>query len=238
MIGSIAELHFGQFESSYWGHSYENSEKGTISADSISLRPFFYILYLADNGTIYLGSQYLGLFGGYSALRNTIVDLLGGPGAIQSHAIRLGAAAYKDARPIAINIEVSNRGKSPGHHGTIGTRTAVVFKKASKEDGFEAAVAGRLFPALDQGRSAVKNAVAGLMNESDLMTVNESDIEDATIIAMVGKQKKIIHLIETGTVATRFHLDVDRNSNGHPVAEQTQAAMVATLKDEVLGRRR
>jgi hypothetical protein len=229
---------FGQFESSYWGHAYKNSEKGTISAESISLRPFFYVMYLADNGTIYLGSQYLGLFGGYTALRNTIVDFLGGTGVIQSHAIRLGAEAYKNARPIAVSVEVSNRGKTPGQRGSIGNRTAVVFKKASKEDGFEAAVAGRIFPALDQGRTAVKNAVAGLMNESDLMTISESDIEDATIIAMVGKQRKTIHLIETGTVATRFHLDVDRKSDGHPVAEQTQAAMIAVLRDEVLGRRR
>ncbi len=241
-LGPITRINertaFGQFESSYWGHSYENTEKGTISAESISLRPFFYLMYLADDGVIYVGAQYLGLFGGYSALQNTLRDFLGSPVDIRSHAIRLGAAAYKDARPIAISIEISNRGKSPAHHGTIGTRTAVVFKKASRDDGFEAAVAQRVYPALDHGRAAVKNAVAGLMNESDLMTIDESDIEDATIIALVGKKRKTIHLIEAGSVATRFHLEVDRKSNGHPVAAQTQEAMLATLKDEILGRRR
>lgn len=241
-LGPIQQINsrmaFGRFEASYWGHSYENTEKGTISANSISLRPFFYLIYLSDTGVIYLGAQYLGLFGGYGALQNTIKDFLGGPGDIQSHAIRLGAAAYRNARPVAINIEVSNRGKSPGHQGSIGTRAAVVFKKSSREDGFEAAVAERVFPALDLGKAAVKAAVAELMNDSDLMTVSESDIEDATIIALVGKRRKTIHLIEAGSVATRFHLDVDLRSNGHPDPDQTRDAMVEVLKDEVLGRRR
>lgn len=241
-LGAIERINdrtaFGVFQSSYWGHSYENTDKGTIPADSISLRPFFYLMYLSDSGTIYLGAQYLGLFGGYGALQNTIRSILGSPGSIQSHAIRLGAAAYKDARPIAVNIEVSNRGKALGQKGSIGSKTAVVFKKAGREDGFEAAVAQRIFPALDQGKAAVKNAIAALANDTDLVAVNESDIEDATIIAMVGKKRKTIHLIESGSVATRFHLDVSLTSNGHPVAAQTRDAMVSVLKDDVLGRRR
>lgn len=50
---------FGVYRASYWGHAYENTERGMIPADSLSLRPFFYLLYLSESGRIYIGSQYL-----------------------------------------------------------------------------------------------------------------------------------------------------------------------------------
>ena len=229
---------FGTFKSGYWGHAYENTAKGTIPAESISLRPFAYTLYLSEAGEIYVGSQYLGLFGGYQALSNTLQDLLGNPKSIVSHSIRMGAAAYKDARPIAINVQISNKGKTAAHRGGIGSRTAVVFKKASRDDGFEAEVAQRVYPALDQGQAAVRHAVAQMMNDSDLISVEDSDIEDATIVAMIGKKRKIIHLIEAGDVATRFNLDVDLNADGHPDLKQTRDVMLSILRKEIIGRRR
>jgi hypothetical protein len=57
---------FGLFKAAYWGHAYENTAKGTIPADSISLRPFHFLLYRSEAGEIFLAAQYLGLFGGYS----------------------------------------------------------------------------------------------------------------------------------------------------------------------------
>ena len=51
---------FGVFRSAYSGHAYDNSEKGKISADSVSLRPFHFLIYLSDTGRIYLAAQYLG----------------------------------------------------------------------------------------------------------------------------------------------------------------------------------
>ena len=44
---------FGRFESPYSGHAYDNSEKGKIPANSISLRPFFFIIYPVYAGLVF-----------------------------------------------------------------------------------------------------------------------------------------------------------------------------------------
>lgn len=67
-ISSIEKLNprtvCGIFRAPYSGHSFENSEKGKISASSVSFRPFFFMLYLAESGRLYIASQYLGNYGG------------------------------------------------------------------------------------------------------------------------------------------------------------------------------
>src|SRR5688572_7219133 len=71
------------------GHSYRNSSKGEISADSINQRRFHFLLYLAESGRVYIGTQYLGNFGAYEPLRRTIIELFSGSQAIHSHTFRV-----------------------------------------------------------------------------------------------------------------------------------------------------
>lgn len=54
----------GLYEAGYWGHEYRNLSVGKITADSLNLRPFFFLLYLSKSGKIYIASQYLGNYGG------------------------------------------------------------------------------------------------------------------------------------------------------------------------------
>ena len=239
-LGSIklvdARTAFGEFEAAYSGHAYQNHMKGKIPAESINLRPFFYLLYLTEKGRIIIGAQYLGLYGGYEGLKNTICDFLGDPSTIKSHVIRLGASSYRNAKPVAVNINVANRPSSIAKGSSFGQRAAVTFKKLSADDGFEEHVAQSVFPAIEQGSTAIRNAVAALANETDLMTISESDIEDATIIALVGNKRRVIHLIEAGHAATRFHLNVKLNDDGHPDADPTETELVRVLEEDILDR--
>ncbi|MCE4225352.1 hypothetical protein HCU64_16470 [Methylobacterium sp. C25] len=46
----------GTFKNPYSGHAFENTHKGKIPADSVSLRPFHFLIYLSDEGRIYIAS--------------------------------------------------------------------------------------------------------------------------------------------------------------------------------------
>lgn len=68
---------FGLFRSAYWGHSFENTEKGKIAAESLNLRNFCFLLYYSESGRIYLGCQYLGNYGDYGSLGKSLLKMLG-----------------------------------------------------------------------------------------------------------------------------------------------------------------
>jgi len=46
-------LCFGLYRAAYWGHAYDNTAVGKIPADSISLRPFYFLLYLSKDGRLF-----------------------------------------------------------------------------------------------------------------------------------------------------------------------------------------
>ena len=225
---------FGTYRASYWGHAYENTERGTIPADSISLRPFHFVLYLSRSGRIYLGSQYLGLFGGYLAIQRTISSLLGGPGEITSRSFRLSGAAYRGASPREVKVTFANKSHSIASGNQFGNSGVVVFKKTGKTDGFEDTVTRRLFPFLGRPISEIKRAVAELTNESQLIAVQDRDIEDCSIVAIMDGKRRNIPLIEKDSFATRFPLNVPLNADGHPEFDPTRVAMTTILRDEII----
>jgi hypothetical protein len=227
---------FGVYRSSYWGHSYDNTARGKIPADSISLRPFYFLLYLSESGKLYLGSQYLGQFGGYTAIQNTIRGYLANPETINSSSFRLGNSQYANAQAKEIRVSFTNRASSISAENKITSRGMVAFKKAGKEDGFELNVRTRLLPFLGKPQDEVRKAVASILNEGDLMDINDSDIEDCVIIANVNGRQKTIYMLEGGNFATKFPLEVNVGSDGHPLAEATKSAMIAILTREIIAR--
>ncbi|TJV41886.1 MAG: hypothetical protein E5Y02_16550 [Mesorhizobium sp.] len=193
----------GTFRASYWGHEYQNTARGSIPADSISLRPFHFILYFGDNGRIYVGTQYLGQFGGYTALERTVSDLLPRSETIRSHSFRLGASHYRNAEPKEVRVNVLNRGSSIASQNTFGQKMTIAFTKSGKDDPMPAHVKSRLLPFLGGQVHDVRRAVARLVNESELIDVQDEDIEDCTVLASVNGRSQVIHMFENGSFATR-----------------------------------
>ncbi|WP_313576593.1 hypothetical protein [Brevundimonas sp.] len=227
---------FGTYKGSYWGHAYDNTMRGRIPAESISLRPFHFLLYLSKSGRIYLASQYLGQFGGYSALQRTISDLMPGAGFIMPHSVRLDGASYKNAQAKEVKVTFAEKPASLAASNKITSAGMIAFRKMSKEDGFEAEVAKRLFPFLGGPKNEMRKAIASMLNESSLMEVSESDIMDCTVLAKVNGGTKTIYMLESGNFATKFHIDVKVDDDGHPDYNQTKIAILDVLREEIISR--
>lgn len=231
-----AQKIFGRFQGSYWGHSYLNTEKGEIPANSVNLRPFFFLLYLSKAGRIYIGAQYLGHYGGYTALERTVRDLLNSEDRIESHSLRLSGVHYKDVQAKEVQVRFSAKPTSIAAKNRITDRGMFVLRKAGKNDGFEEQVAKNILPFVGRPVSAVKKQIASILNESSLIDVEDSDIVDCTLIGDLNGKRQTIYMIDSGSFATRFPLDVKIDAQGHPVQADAKAAMMKVLEDEIMAR--
>lgn len=224
----------GTFKASYWGHAFDNTHKGRIPSESVNLRPFHFVLYLSESGRIYIGSQYLGLYGGYDMLRKTLVDMLPNSREIQSQSIRLGASYYKNADPREIRVNVANKAKSIAGKSNFGGKVMISFSRTNKEDPLVDKVKKRIIPFFGREQTEIRKAVAGLMNQSDVVEIDDDDILDCTVLAEVNGKKTTIHMFENGIHASRITLDVPVDDEGHPGNSETCKKILNELKDHVL----
>ncbi|MGL1921325.1 MAG: hypothetical protein OCD03_09875 [Hyphomicrobiales bacterium] len=227
---------FGVFRAPYTGHAYENSEKGKISANSVSMRGFHYLLYHAEDGKIYLGSQYLGSYGGYGALSKTLKELFDTPKSITSHTFKLDSSYYENAQAKEVIVTFRRNPKIINSDNIFGNNSMIAVKKENRDDGFEDGVSKSLFPLIGKGSSDIKSALAELVNENVLFDVSDEDIQDCTILATINGKKKKIYMFENGSYATKFTLNVPLSSDGHPLYENTKDEMLSLLQHKILSR--
>lgn len=224
----------GTFRASYWGHGYDNTEKGRISADSVNLRPFHFVLYLSETGNIYIGSQYLGLFGGYNTLKDTLIGMLPDRKGVRSASFRLGASYYKNAEPKEIRVNVSNKATSVAGRSSLGGKMMIALTRSSKEDPLVDRVKKGIIPFFGQRRSEIQQAVAGLMNQSDIIEVSDDDILDCTVLADMNGKTTTIYMFDNGLRATRFRLEVEVDNDGHPENADTCNEILVALNEHVI----
>lgn len=224
---------FGTYQSSYWGHAYQNTVRGKIPATSISLRPFHFILYLSEDGKIYVGSQYLGLFGGYSGLVSTLRSLIALTD-IYSHSFRSDFIDLKQVQPKEIQIRFADRSESIAAANPIASAGVLTFRKTDQEGGFEREIASRILSQRGKPSDDVRKAVADLVNESKLMSVNDDDIADCTIIVRQNGKDKKVYMIEDSGFSTRFPISVGVDDDGHPLCEPCKAEMIALLRKQII----
>jgi hypothetical protein len=93
---------FGRFRGRYTGHAYENTDVGEIPDSSVSLRPFYFLAYLSESGRIYVGSQYLGQFGGYGTTLHRILERSRRKSALTSLASRRKLQASQNSDSVAL----------------------------------------------------------------------------------------------------------------------------------------
>jgi hypothetical protein len=228
---------FGAYRASYWGHAYENTARGMIPADSLSLRPFFYMLYLSESGRIYIGTQYLGQFGGYTGLKNTLIRLLPEHENVTAHSFRIDSVAYKDVHPKEVRVSVARKGDTIATGNAFSESAIIAFKKQGRRDiGFEEDVKKHLLPHFGKSRNEVRKAVAAILSANELIDVSDDEIADCTIIADVNGRTRNIYMIEQGSFASQFHIDVPFNADGHPLREATKKAMLSLLKENIIAR--
>ncbi len=224
----------GTFRASYTGHGYDNTEKGRISASSVNLRPFHFVLYLSESGLIYIGSQYLGMFGGYRILRETLTGFLPDRKGVRSISFRLGASYYKNAVPKEIRVNVANKATSISGHGSLGGKMMITLTRSSKEDPLIERVRQSIIPQFGKSQRAIKEAVAGLMSQSDVLAIDDDDVIDCTVLADVNGKSTTIYMFDNGSRATRFPLDIKVDDDGHPACDDTCNEILNALNDHVI----
>ena len=225
---------FGQYQASYWGHSYENSKKGTIAADSINLRPFFFCVYLGEAGRIYIGSQYLGNYGGYTAIKETILKAFDKRGEITSTSFNFARENFKNATPKEVIVNYHKKGSKIINGSQLAQKGLLTFRMGKDDENLKDEVKEKL---LDIDSPAkVKKALSKILKDSSLIEVDDDEIENCRVIVDVNGHQKTIYLIEGSNYATRFLLELGVNKEGHPEFEPMKKKSISVLQEIILPR--
>jgi hypothetical protein len=230
-----ARTYCGIYKGIYWGHSYENSDHGEISADSLNLRPFFFLLYLSESGKIYIGTQYLGSYGSYWALKNTVLSALKERGSIIAKSFNFNPFSLKDVVAKEVEIKFSKKSDSLTAGSTFGKVGAVVLTGSSKDSEFTKRVSENFLSHAEKSQDEIKKAVAeSLHNNNMLLEINDDDIDGCNVMIIVNKKTKTIRLLEEASYASKVPLDVARNPGGHPQYEPVKKEALSLFNDKIL----
>lgn len=202
----------------------------------MNLRPFYFLLYLSSTGRIYVGTQYLGHYGSYVELRETIKSFLPDKKTIAAHSFRLDSFAYENLAAKEVRVRIS-KSKDKASDNVFEEGAIVAFRKSDRDDAFEDEVSKRLIPFMNTDKEKVQKAVQGILKESKLIDVNDEDIVDCTIIGEVNGQRKTVFMMQPGLLATQFPVSAALNDDGHPVYEDTKKAMISYLSDHIIAKK-
>lgn len=227
----------GIYKASYWGHSYENSLKGIIPADSLNLRPFFFMLYLSESGRIYLASQYLGNYGGYTAIKNSVISKLANKHGVVSCSFNIGNLNIESAISKEVEITYSRKSKHITGKNIFGKTGALSFRKENKNDGFESIINDKFLSLRSKPHNEIRKHISSLLKESNLMEINDDEIENCKVIALINGSRKVIQLLEGNNYATRFPVNILMNDDGHPVYETLKQEATKLLVNEIISRK-
>lgn len=229
------ELYFGKYKGIYTGHTYHNTAKGEIPYNSASVRNFYFIAYRSKaSGRIYIATQYLGQFGDYTGLRNTIARAFSEKKGIDSRSFRNSSTSFEKVKAKEIIIEYMKPGANAGSANSFGKISTIVLKRSGDGAEFAAATRKRLFSLFQSPKDKIKAEVAKILKEDQLIAVSDNDILDCIVLAEVDGRDTKYYFINDSNRATHFELAVGLNVHGHPDVDQLRTAMREMLKGRIL----
>jgi hypothetical protein len=227
----------GTFEGAYSGHAFKNSDYGKIHAKSVNQRLFCFLIYHSENGRIYVGAQYLGLYGAYTDLKDTLLRFISLPKNTRVRSIRMDAEEFANSTPLELRLTLKRPASEAGAEPKLGSAGALSFRRVPGSETFEVTVKDKLLAFLGNPAAKMKQQIAAIVSESELYEINEDDIENCSVIVRAGKSEKIIYLLGENSTATRFLLDVPFESiDGLPKTPETKKQMLKILKEKVLSK--
>ena len=228
-------LFFGSYKGIYTGHSYENTARGLIPYNSASLRKFYFIAYWSKpKGRVYIATQYLGQFGDYTGLKNTIIRAFKNKKGLTAHSFRNGATAFQKVVAKEITVEYLRKSSDSGKSNAFNKGAVIVLKKGGNAEEFAEATRKRLFSIIDSPKEKIKKEVAKILREDQLIDVNDDDILNCSVLAEVDGSERRYHFITESSYATPFPLSVGLSVDGHPEPDQLLTAMRLMLKEQIL----
>ncbi len=110
----------------------------------------------------------------------------------------------------------------------------ISLTRSSKDDPLVDRVRSSVIPFFGRGQREIKKAVAGLMNQSDAIAIDDEDVIDCTVLADMNGKSTTIYMFDNGLRATRFKLEVDVDADGHPANAETCNEIIIALNDHVI----
>jgi hypothetical protein len=227
-------LHFGNFDGAYYGQQYRNNLHGLISADSLNLRPFNYLISRLRDGKILIGVTYHGQFGDYDGLKSCLMHLLrGGNYQITSRTIKSISSELGNGVPTEIKLIYRKQSDRPERKSMFGTSGAFAIKSTEYGDGFAEEVS-RLARNVRGNVTQRKQILANMVNQGDLIELEGDDIIGCTAIVREHGRTRTVYFLGENNFATKFSLEVAVDTNGVPSRGQIQTEMVRTMREKIL----
>jgi len=226
-------LHFGRFDGAYYGQQFRNNMLGIISADSLNLRPFHYLITHLRDGKILVGVTYHGQFGDYEGISKCLMHILRGNYNIASRTVRSLSGEIGNGVPVELKLTYRRPDDRPERQNLFGRSGVIAIKNTEFGDDFAdqvGAVAARVRG--DVRRR--KQVLADIVNNGEMLELNDEDIIGCTAIVREHGRTRTIYLLGENNFATKFLLDVQFDTNGVPRQNQVRDEMVRVLREKIM----
>lgn len=224
----------GTHYKSYSGHEIQNVDLGKIKKDSLNLRHFFFVLYLSNEGRLYIGSQALGNYSGYVALRDTIKALFKNKKNLKVVSVNSVGYVTKNSVIKEVQLPYSKKSENIAGDNTFGKKGAVIFKEG--DSGFSDQIKTSILPFVDKERKEIRKGIAATVSQNTLVTMDDDDLDECKLIVMSSNgHKSVINLLDRSGWPTHFDTGLEPNSvTGHPDYEPLKGVAIRILDDEII----
>ncbi|MFK0684405.1 hypothetical protein SD208_08785 [Ochrobactrum sp. BD67] len=226
-------LHFGEFEGAYYGQEYRNNQAGVISADSLNLRKFHYLVTLLRDGKILVGVTYNGQFGDYDGIRQCFTHILRNTGTVVSRTIRSISDEIGDGQPVDLKLTFRKSAERPEHRSLFGRAGVIAIKASEYGDDFGEDVAAMARDARGTVEDRRKS-IASLVNDGGFMELDDEDIIGCSALVRENGRTRTVYLLGQNNFSTKYPLAVQTNIHGIPDREQVKKEMLRVMRNRVI----
>lgn len=226
-------LHFGNFDGAYYGQEYRNNLLGIISADSLNLRPFNYLITLLRDGKILVGVTYHGQYGDYDGMRSCLSHILRGNQQVTSRTIKSLSAEIGDGVPTELKLFYRKQSDRPERSNIFGRSGVIAIKGTEFGDGFHDEIT-RISRNVHGNTEQRRHILATLVNQGDLIELDSDDIIGCQAVVREHGRTRTVYFLGENNFATKFGLAVTVDGNSIPDREQIKSEMVKVMRDKIL----
>lgn len=226
-------LHFGKFEGAYYGQRYRNNILGVVSADSLNLRSFFYLITRLRDGKILIGVTYHGQFGDYDGISKCLTHILRGNYNISSRTLRSISGEIGNGVPVQLNLTYRKTNDRPERRNLFGRSGVIAIKNTEFGDDFADQV-NQISRQVRGDISQRKHALAQIINNGELLELNDEEIVGCTAIVRDEGRYRTIYLLGENNFATKFHLNVAVDQDGVAPRDQVRDEIIRVLRESIM----
>jgi len=225
--------HFGSFEGAYYGQEYRNTRVGTIDAESLNLRRFFYLLDYRRDGKIVIAVQYTGNYGDYDGIKRCLQHVIDGNAyKVVSRTFSSMRHEIGDGEPIELKVNIRRQNNRAGGRSLFSKNGMFAIKRADYGEDFGSDVRETLGD-LRGSAGTRKTALAALINNGDLLEIDDDDIEGCSLVMRQDGRQHTIYLLGDSSFATKFAVNARVGLNGLPDQAEVRSELLRLLNDVV-----